>query len=260
MRIARLNRGLSVQQAQAQMADIARQLELQFPSTNRNRSVSLMTLVQVAKQASADLPPTPKRMHQTLWFMFGAVGLVMLVACSNVSGLLLARGIARQKEFALRIALGSGRSRVIRQALTETVLLFVCGGAAGLVLALWSRSLLTKTMAEYLFGARVSFDAHVFIFSLMSSLIAGLAFGLAPAFQAVRVNLNGALKDSFQVLGGWRRNRAHGALVVGEMALALVLLIGFGLLIRSYLRVESVAPGFDPTNVITVSAAIDQDK
>jgi predicted permease len=250
---ARLRSAVTLQQAQSEMAGIARQLELQFPATNKGRLVKLVTV----KDAATELQPTPRRMHQTLWIMFGAVGLVMLVACANVSGLLLARGVTRQREFAVRTALGSTRGRVIRQLLTETALLFVGGGMAGLVLAFWSRDLLAKTMASYLDNTPITLDLRVFVFGLLAALVAGVAFGLAPARQAARVNLNDALKDSPQTTAGTHRTRVHNGLVITEMALALVLLISFGLLFRSFLKVEAVSPGFDPANVVTISAGLD---
>ena len=199
-------------------------------------------------------------MHHTLWIMFGAVGLVMLVACANIAGLLLARGVTRQTEFAVRTALGSTRGRVLRQLLTEKVMLYVGGGAAGLALAFWSRDLLARTMASYLDKAAVAVDRRVFVFGLLVALVAGLAFGLAPAQQAAKVDLNDALKDSLQTTGGLSRHRVHSSLVITEMALALVLLISFGLLFRSFLHVEAVSPGFDPSNVVTISAGLDQPR
>ena len=253
---ARLKRAVALEQARSDMAVIARQLELQFPATNRGRLVDLVT----AKQAATELQPTPRRMHQTLWIMFGAAGLVMLVACANVAGLLLARGVARRREFAVRTALGSTRRRLMRQLLTETAVLFLAGGAAGLALAFWSSALLARTMASYLDNAAVSLDARVFAFGLVAALAAGLAFGLVPARQAARVNLNDSLKDSPQTTGGLSRSRAHSLLAVAEMALALVLSIGFGLLFRSFLRVEAVSLGFDPANVVTISAGLDQPR
>jgi putative ABC transport system permease protein len=252
----RLKRAVALPQAQSDMAVIARQLELQFPATNRGRLVQLVSL----KRAATELQPTPRRMHQTLWLMFGVVGLVMLVACANVAGLLLARGVTRRREFAVRTALGSTRGRLVRQLLTETAVLFLAGGAAGVALACWSRDLLVRTMASYLDNAAVNIDARVFVFGFVVALAAGLAFGAAPARQAAKLNLDDALKDSPRIRGGLARSRAHNSLVVGEMALALVLLIGFGLLFRSFLRVEAVSLGFDPSNVVTVSAGLDQPR
>jgi putative ABC transport system permease protein len=254
--LARLKAAVTVPQAQVEMAGIARELELQFPTTNKDRLVKLVTV----RDAASELQPTPRRMHRTLWLMFGAVGLVMLVACANVSGLLLARGVTRQREYAVRTALGSSRGRVIRQLLTETALVFVGGGMAGLVLALWSRDLLARTMASYLDNAPVAIDTRVFGFGLLVALAAGIVFGLAPARQAATVNLNDALKDSLQNTGGTHKGRVHGGLVITEMGLALVLLVSFGLLFRSFLKVEAASLGFDPTNVVTISAGLDQPK
>jgi predicted permease len=254
---ARLRREVTLQQAQSEMTAIARRLELQFPATNRGRLLRLVTL----KQLAAEFPPTIRRMHRTLWLLFGAVALVMLVACANVSGLLLARGFIRQREFALRTALGSGTGRMIRQLFTEILLLYACGGASGLLLAFWSRNLVVKTMGVYVGNATVTVpvrvDSRVFLFGLGVSLLSGLVFGVAPALQAVCVDLNEALKDSRRVLAGWKRSHIHQAIVVGQMALSLVLLIGFGLLIRSFLRMESASPGFDPHDVVTISAGLE---
>jgi putative ABC transport system permease protein len=253
---ARLRRDVSLQQAKSEMTGIARRLEMEFQATNKGRLLRLVTL----KEAATELQPTPRRMHETLWIMFGAVALVMLVACANVAGLLLARGVSRRREFAVRSALGSTRSRAIRQLFTETALLFAAGGAAGVALAFWSRDLLVKTMASYLDNAAVSTDARVFIFGLAVALAAGLVFGLAPARQAANVNLNDALKDSPQTTLGLSRTRIHSSLVVGEMALALVLLISFGLLFRSFLHVQAAPLGFDPANIVTISAGLDQPR
>jgi putative ABC transport system permease protein len=255
--MARLKPGVSLQQAQAEMAEIAETLQSEYPETNKYRGVLLTTFAEEA----ADTQPTPRRMHESLWVMLGAVGFVMLMACANVASLLLARGLTRQREFVMRIAMGSSRSRMIRQLLTESVLLFLCGGAAGLAIAEWSKVLITKTMNTYLEGRTLALDSRVFLFCFGVSLLTGLLFGLAPAMQSVKVNLNDAMRESGGTSSSsWRGNRVRSSLIVLELSLATILLIGFGLLTRSFLHVLNSAPGFNPTNVLTISGSLDQQK
>ncbi|HEY6307997.1 MAG TPA: ABC transporter permease [Candidatus Angelobacter sp.] len=261
--VARLKPGVSMPQAQAEMASIARRIELENPATNQYRSVKLRTLLE----SETDWGPTRRRMRQTLLVMLGAAGLVTLMACVNVASLLLVRGLKRQKEFVMRIALGSSRARLARQLLTEALLLFLCGGAAGLALAVTARNLMVKATASYLDGATVDggttidLNPRIFLFSFAVSLIAGALFGLAPALQAVRVNLNDALKDTVKPSGGgWRRNRLRSSLIAMEISLAMVMLVGFGLLARSFAKVMAAPQGFERANVLTIAVGLNQEK
>src|SRR5262245_20221496 len=186
-----------------------------------------------------------------LLLMFGAVGCVLLIACANVANLLLQRATTRRKEIAVRAALGAGRGRIVRQLLTESLLLALGAGAIGWLLAIWGASLLTSFAPGGLPRATATgMDVTVFCFSMLVSLATGLVFGMAPAAQAAKVNLNEALKDG-AMSGGLRRNHFRNALVVAEVALALILLVCSGLLLNSFLRLQRVNPGFDSHNVLT---------
>ncbi|HEX5707632.1 MAG TPA: ABC transporter permease, partial [Pyrinomonadaceae bacterium] len=197
-----------------------------------------------------------------LLVMFGAVGFVLLIACANVANLLLARSATRRKEMAVRTALGASRWRIVRQLLTESVLLSLAGGVAGLLLAWWGVDLLvslapagTPRLGE------VGLDARVVAFTFTVSLLTGLLFGLAPALQSLRLDVNESLKESARgVSESIRRQPLRAALVVSEFALALLLLAGAGLLVRSFARVQTVSPGFDPENVLTMRVVLPQAK
>ena len=255
--LAHLKPGVTLAQAQTEMQAIAEQLQAEYPATNQNRSIQLQSF----KEEESQLDPTPRRMHESLLVLLGAVGLVTLMACANVASLLLARGLRRQREFVMRSALGASRRRLVAQLLTESVLLFVCGGIAGCGLAVWSRDLMVRATASYLEGKPVELNARIFFFSFGVSLLTGLVFGLAPAIQAIRVKANDALKTSTTIsAGGWRRNRGRSALIVFEISLAMVMLVAFGLLTRSFIKVMAVYPGFDRANLLTTAAGLDQMK
>jgi putative ABC transport system permease protein len=221
---------------------IARRLEELYPDTNRNWGLALHPL---STYLTGDLKPT-------LLILLGAVGLVLAVACANVANLLLVRATERQKEIAIRTALGAGRARIIRQMFVESLLLALSGGAIGVLIAAWGVDLLTAfSAAEIPSTATIRLDATVLGFTFGISVLVGLLFGLAPAFAARRVNLQEALKDSSRGATG-RRGRLQSLLVVAESALAVMLLIGAGLLIRSLITLQNVSPGFEAENVLTM--------
>jgi len=191
-----------------------------------------------------------------LLVLWGAVAMVLLIAGANVANLLLARASARQQEIAVRLAMGASRARLVRQLLTESALLALAGGAAGVLLAVWGtdaiRPLLPPTVLRV---GDLRVDGLALLFTVALSLAAAFAFGLVPALRASSIDLHAYLKEGRAVVGG-TRGRLRSGLVVAEVALALVLLIGAGLLLRSFARLTRVQPGFDPANVTTVSMSL----
>ena len=249
--IARLKSQVGIEQAQAEMTGVAARLKRQYPDTNRDESIRLTPYHQQVVD----------RVRFALLVLLGAVGFVLLIACANVANLLLVRAASRRKEIAVRAALGAGRRRVIRQLLTENVLLAVLSGSLALLLAFWGVGLLRTIIPENLPRAdEVGIDGSVFGFTLLISLGAGILFGLIPAFQASKVNLSDALKEGGRSSGGRGHNHLRNLLVVSEVALALALLIGAGLMSRSFVRLMSVDPGLDPRNVLTVDIRLSRSR
>jgi putative ABC transport system permease protein len=241
--IARLKDGVSFREAQSEMTNIAARIEQQHPVTNEGLGVKVTSLHD-------DLTGNYR---EALLILLGVVGCVLLVACVNVANLMLARATARQKEFALRTALGAGRWRIFRQVLIESLMLAIIGGALGFALSIWAlRVLLTSIPIQLPFWMNFSIDPRVLGFTIVITLLTGLIFGAVPALQTSRVDLNDTLKEGGRgTVGG--RSRSRSFLVVTEIALSLVLLVGAGLMIQSFLRLRRVNVGLDPTNVLTTT-------
>jgi putative ABC transport system permease protein len=243
---ARLRDNVSLEQAQAEMSAITARMEQKYPGTNRD-----MAVVSLKEKVIGNVRPA-------LLVLLGAVGFVLLIACANVAHMLLARSAARQKEIAVRSALGARRGRMLRQFLTESLLLALFGAAAGLLVAFAGiRLLVALGPSDIPRVETVGFDFRVLLFVLFASLITGVVFGLAPAWQASRAALNDALKDSTRGSSeGILRNRLRSVLVASEFALALVLLIGAGLMVRSLTALLAINPGFDPHHVLTMIVSV----
>lgn len=242
--IAKLKPGVSLPQAQAEMSTIAGRLENQYPDFNTGWGV---TLVPLAQQMTGEIKPS-------LLVLFGAVALVLLIACANVANIVLARSSVREREMAIRAALGANRRRLVKQLLTESVILATLGGALGLLIANWGVDLLIALAPDGLLQVHsVNLDYRILGFTFGLALFTGLAFGIVPALATSSLDLHDALKEgsrsSSSGIGG---RRIRGALVIAEIALALIVLVGAGLLIRSLGRLQSVDPGFETKNVLTV--------
>lgn len=244
--VARLKPNLSQQQAETAMNLIAARLEEQYPATNKGRRVLLTPLHE----------SVVGNVRQPLLILLGAVGLVLLIACANVANLLLVRASVRQKEMAVRVALGASRATLIRQLLMESVVLAALGAALGIVLAFWGTSLIAAQLPGGLPRLQeATVDASVLVFTLAVTLLTGLLFGLAPALQTSRPNLTEELKEGARGSSG-RRQRLRSVLVVAEVALTLTLLVGAGLLLQSFRRVLQVDPGFNPNNLLTMQVSV----
>lgn len=248
--LARLKPRVSLGEAQADLAVIAGRLAEAYPDTQRGRTVRLAPLHdQIVGEA-----------RPALLVLLGAVGLVLLIACGNVANLLLARASHRRREMAVRAALGAGRSRLVRQLLTESVLLAALSGAFGLLLGFWGlRGLMSVLPSDLGLPATVPIDRTVLAFNLGLSVLTGILFGLAPALQASRPDVNGVLKDGGRGAGAPRR-LFRDTLVVAEVALSLVLLIGAGLLLQSTLARQRVAPGFRADRLLTLEFRLPPSK
>ncbi|HXI89280.1 MAG TPA: ABC transporter permease [Blastocatellia bacterium] len=242
--IARLKPGITREQAEARMNVIAQQLEEQHPE-DKDWRISIVSLRDEIVGGAQTM----------LLILFGAAGFVLLIACVNIANLLLATATARQKEIAVRTALGAGRLRLIRQMLTESLLIAVGGGMAGLLVARWGIEALVALGPKQIPRLHMlSLDWRTFAFALTASLLTGALFGLAPALQISSVNLNESLKEGGRgSSGGSRHNRLRGLLVIAEVSLAFVLLIGAGLLMRTFFYLQNVDPGFNPERVLTAT-------
>jgi len=252
----RLRRGVTLAQANAQMKLATAEFQRLYPDSLAG------AYFQVEPLRDSIIGDA----RQSLLVLLGAVGLVLLIACANVANLLLVRAAGRRREFAIRTALGARRSRIVRQLLTESLLLALTGGALGLALGFAGvRALLAVSPAGLPRvgenGASVSLDWRILAFTLGASLLTGIVFGLFPALAASRADLNTSLKESSNRAGtGFRQGKARSALVVSEVSLALVLLVGAALLIRTFIALRAVNPGFDPHNVLTLEMSLNGDR
>ncbi len=256
--MARLKPGVTIEQAQIEMNTIARRLALDYPKTNKDEDAT--NIISLRQMISGDIRPA-------LLVLMCAVDFVLLIACANVANLLLARGAARQKEIAVRAALGASRSRLVRQFLTESVLLGLASGALGLLLAFWCTGALVAMFPPTIFNLhiphleKIPIDGWVLGFALMVSLLTGVLFGLVPAFQAGRLNTNESLKESGRSLAGSAQGRRfRSVLVVAEVALSLILLAAAGLTIKSFVHLLRGVLGFNPENVLTMRVLLPNSK
>jgi predicted permease len=244
--VGRLKPGVTIEQATADMTAVTNNLAAAFPDANKGISAKLIPLKRWVVGGVQPL----------LLVLLASVGFVLLIACVNVANLLLARSTGRTREFAIRAALGASQSRVLRQLLTESVILALTGGALGLLLAAWgTRAALSVLPTALPRAQEIGLDTRVLLFTLAISLLAGVFFGLAPALKMSPGNLQDTLKESGRGASG-TRHRVQGIFVVVEMAMALVLLAGAGLMIRSLTRLWDVDPGFNPGNVLTVGVSL----
>jgi putative ABC transport system permease protein len=253
--IGLLKPGVSLAQAQTGMRAIAQRAQQQFPETNSGRDASVVTLTEDAVRGARTGVP----------ILMGAVVFVLLIACANVANLLLVRSASRQRETAVRLALGASRSRIIRQALSESALLGLVGGVLGLLISIWAIAALARGIPEgfsrFIPGwSRLGINLTVLAFTFGLSTVAGMIAGLAPVWHATRTNLNEALKAGGRSdSGASTHNRLRSALIVSEVALSLVLLIGAGLMVRSFAEMMRADLGIKPENVLALQVSLPSD-
>ncbi|HKO62400.1 MAG TPA: ABC transporter permease [Pyrinomonadaceae bacterium] len=252
--IGLLKPGVAMAQAQSDLSSIAQRAQLQFPETNSGRGVNTFTIIDDAVRGARSGVP----------IAMGAVVLVLLIACANVANLLLVRAASRKRETALRLALGASRSRVMVQALTESALLGLAGGALGLLISIWAIDALAHGMPEgfsrFIPGwSRLGINFTVLAFTFGVSMTAGLLAGLAPVWHSLRTNLNDALKAGGRGDSGAGHNRLKSVLIVSEVALTLVLLVGAGLLVRSFVEIQRADLGIQPENVLALQVSLPED-
>ncbi len=244
--VGRLKPGVTMAAAQAEMTSIARALAQKYPKTNGREGATVVGMKE----------DMVGRIRPTLLLLLTAVGFVLLIACANVANLLLARSNARSREFAIRSALGAGRRRVVRQLLTESIMLAFGASLLGLLFASWGTRLVLAAVPDALPRSQeIGLDPYVLLFTLLVSVLTGILFGLAPAFHTSKVNPQEALKEGARGSGGGR-HRAEGVFVVVEVGLAVVLLAGAGLMMQSIWRLWQVDTGFEPHNVLTTQVAL----
>jgi putative ABC transport system permease protein len=250
--VGRLKPGATPEQAQAQLSGIAARLSAQYPDTNKSWGVL----------ATPILDYSTRSLRPTLYALVGAVAFLLLIACANVANLLLARATARQREVCIRAALGASRGRVVRQLLTENIVLAIIGGALGVLVAHWGLdALLAIAPSDLPRGANITLDARALGFTLGIALLTGIGFGLAPAWQSARVNLVDAIKEGSRgTSDSGHRHWLRASLVVAEIALALMLLTGAGLLIRSFGKLLDANPGFEPRSATMINLTIPGEK
>jgi putative ABC transport system permease protein len=242
--VARLGDGATLEQARSEMETIAAQLEAEYPQFNRNVRALVTPLQDLLVQ----------NVRPALLVLLGAVSLVLLIGCANVANLLLARAVGRQKEIAVRTAIGGSRARIVRQLIIESVVLASFGGAAGVLVASWGVSALTGVVTGLPRAAGIGVDVPVLVFAIGISLATGLLFGVVPALQATRFDIREALNEESRGAsgGGLRHQRMRSTLVVAEVALALVLLVGAGLMLRSFASLQRVQTGFNTANLVVI--------
>jgi putative ABC transport system permease protein len=244
--IGRLRPGVTLPEAQAQMSTIARRIAAAYPESNQGVGVQLVLLKERLVQF----------IRPALLVLFGSVGFILLIACANVANLLLAKATKRQKEIALRTALGAGRFRLIRQFLTESLVLSLFAAAVGILVATWSLDLLRTLKPDTIPDVNsIHLDLHVLGFMLTIAFLVGIILGLAPAWHASRLQVNESLKESVGA-GGTSGGSLRNVLVVAEIALSLVLLVGAGLMIRSFARLLGTDPGYDPNKLLTFQISL----
>jgi putative ABC transport system permease protein len=249
--IGHLKPGVGLTQAQAEISAVANQLALAYPGENAERGAKVEYFREIMVSG----------LRRMLYLLFAAVGVILLIACANLANLLLARGLSRQREIAVRAALGAGKWRLIRQLLTEASLLGLAGGGLGLLLAHWGLEALRRLPQNFIRGEDVTVDTRVLLFTLAVAVVTGWLFGLAPAIQLARPELQTMLKAGGRSGGeGAKWNRVRGAFVVTQVALSLLLLVGGGLLIRSFDKLLSVDPGFKPENLLTLEYRLPRNK